>query len=82
MYDRFAWLFLTDMSLGGHQHNLFLVCLWLLDILSLVNSSFNFFIYYVMGSRFRVTLWGLLGRAPKKSMSKETVVSRVTQITE
>ena len=80
--DRFAWLFLPDMRLGGHQHNLFLVCLWLLDISSFLNSSFNFFVYYVMGSRFRVTLWGLLGRRAKKSASKEIVMSSITQVTE
>ena len=80
--DRFAWLFLPDMRLGGHQHNLFLVCLWLLDISSFLNSSFNFFVYYVMGSRFRVTLWGLLGRNRKKATTKEIEMTRSAQVSE
>ena len=80
-YGRFAWLFLPDISFGGPQHNLLLMGLWLLDIFSYFNSTFNFFVYYAMGSRFRVTLWGLLGRK-KKSMSKETAVSSGTQATE
>ena len=74
-HGRFVWLFLPDMNLGGRQHNLFLVGLWMLDVFSILNSTFNFFVYYVMGSRFRVTLCGLLGRKSKKWSCKQTVVT-------
>ena len=71
------------MNVGGRQHNLFLVGMWLLDIFSLFNSAFNFFVYYVMGSRFRVTLWRLLGRKARKAITtKETEITSGTKVTE
>ena len=75
------WLFLPDINVGGRQHNLFLVGLWLLEILYYLNSTFNFFVYYVMGSRFRVTLWGLLGRKAKKATTKGAAVTSGTHVT-
>ena len=70
------------MVVGGRQHNLFLVGLWLLDVFTYINSTFNFFVYYVMGSRFRVTLWGLLGRKAKKATSKEAATTSGTEVTD
>ena len=81
-YARFVWLFIPDINVGGPQHNLFLVGLWLLDVFSYFNSTFNFFVYYVMGSRFRVTLWGLLGRKANTATSKEKAMTSRIQVTE
>ena len=80
-YGRFLRLFLPDMELGGPQHNLFLVSIWLLEVFGFLNATFNFFVYYVMGSRFRVTLWGLLGRKAKKATSNGTAGTSVSQVT-
>ena len=80
---RFARLFLPDLNVGGPQHNLKVTIMVLLDVFYCLNSTFNFFVYYVMGSRFRVTLWGLLGRKGRKAASKEMTMSssfRDTQI--
>ena len=75
-------LFLPEMNVGGPQHNLLLVTLWLLEVFSFLNSAFNFFVYYVMGSRFRVTLWGLLGRKAKKAAYKDSSMTGGTSTTE
>ena len=81
-FVRFVWLFEPDVNVGGRQHNLFLVSVWLLDVFAYINSSFNFFVYYVMGSRFRVTLRELLGRKAKKATGMETAVTSRTQKSE
>ena len=60
-------LFLPNICVGGCQHNLFLMGLWQLDVYSYISATFSFFLCYVMGSRFRVTLWGLLGRKLRKT---------------
>ena len=77
-----ALIILPEMDIGGDQHNLLLVSLWLLDIFTYLNSTFNFFVYYVMGSRFRVTLWGLLGRKVRKATSKGAATTSGTEMTE
>ena len=81
-YGRFLRLFLSDMKSSGPQHNLFLVSLWLIDVFDFLNSSFNFFVYYAMGSRFRVTLWGLLGRKAKKATPKGMSGTNATHVTQ
>ena len=70
------------MNAGRPQNNLFLTGLWLLEVFSFINSSFNFFVYYAMGSRFRVTLWGLLGTKSRKTTTiKGDAVTSGTQVT-
>ena len=81
-YCRFLRLTIPDMELGGPQHNLNLVSLWLINVFDFLNSSFNFFIYYTMGSRFRATLWGLLGRTAKKATSREMSGTSGTYVTQ
>ena len=66
-----AWLFLPEMSTGRRNHNFYLAGLWILEVFSSINSSFNIFVYYTMGSRYRKTFWALLGRQ-KKAQSKQT----------
>ena len=70
------------MTFAGPQHNLNLVSLWLINVFDFLNSTFNFFIYYVMGSRFRATLWGLLGRKAKKATLKEMSGTSGTYVTQ
>ncbi|XP_076454853.1 uncharacterized protein LOC143289690 [Babylonia areolata] len=59
---RLVFLFLPEMSPGGKQHNFYFATLWTLEGFAFVNSSFNFFIYYTMGSRYRETFWAMLGK--------------------
>ena len=77
------WLFLPDIGVGGCQHKLFLMGLWHLDVYSYISATFIFFLYYVMGSRFRVTLWRLLRRRATDSTCRHscTVVCSRTEVT-
>ncbi|XP_076454865.1 uncharacterized protein LOC143289701 [Babylonia areolata] len=59
---RVVCLFLPEMSAGGRYHNFYLSTLWILEGFCYVNYTFNFFIYFVMGSRYRQTLSTLIGR--------------------
>ena len=68
---RFVWLFLPEMNTGRRHHNFFLTSLWILEAVSYVNSTFNIFVYYTMGSRYRETFWALVGRK-KRDKVKET----------
>ncbi|XP_076462771.1 uncharacterized protein LOC143295092 [Babylonia areolata] len=60
---RLVWLFVPEMNAGRRQHNLFFTCIWLMDIVTYINATFNIVVYYTMGSRYRQTFWQLLGRA-------------------
>ncbi|KAL8583871.1 hypothetical protein ACOMHN_040340 [Nucella lapillus] len=60
-----VWFLFPEMNIGDRYQNFFFVTLWLTQVLSFVNSTFNFFVYYVMGSRYRETLWALFGKNPK-----------------
>ncbi|KAL8625227.1 hypothetical protein ACOMHN_029985 [Nucella lapillus] len=53
---RFALLFLPEMVPGGRHHNMYMFGLWFVTITSYINATFNFLIYYTMGSRYRQTL--------------------------
>ncbi|KAL8597756.1 hypothetical protein ACOMHN_001714 [Nucella lapillus] len=65
---RIVWLFIPELRVGRSQHNLFFMCLWLLDMVSYVNAAFNIVVYYTMGSRYRQTLWGMLSRGSKTDL--------------
>ena len=52
-------LFVPEMSLGGRYRNMFRFITSVTELCAFVNSSFNFFIYYTMGSRYRATLGAL-----------------------
>ncbi|KAL8625225.1 hypothetical protein ACOMHN_029983 [Nucella lapillus] len=56
---RFILLFMPEMNAGRRNHNFFVTCLWILNIISYINATFNFLIYYTMGSRYRQTLRSL-----------------------
>ena len=52
-------LFVPEVNAGRRYQNTFLTVTWLLEIASYVNTSFNIFIYYSMGSRYRETVRAL-----------------------
>ncbi|KAL8567388.1 hypothetical protein ACOMHN_001776 [Nucella lapillus] len=54
--------FVREMRSGGRYHNFNLTALWISDIFTFFNATFNIFVYYTMGSRYRETLWSLFGR--------------------
>ena len=60
---------MPEMNAGRRHHNLFMTGLWVLNILSYINATFNFVVYYTMGSRYRHTFWALFGRKTTKSES-------------
>ena len=62
---RFVWLFLPEMNVGRRNHNFYVAGLWVLEIFAYINSSFNIFVYYTLGSRYRETFWALFGRKKK-----------------
>ena len=66
---RLVLLFIPMMNAGRRHHNFFFAGLWVINVLSYINATFNFVVYYTMGSRYRQTFWALFGR---KSKSKET----------
>ena len=59
---RFVCLFLPELNIGRRYHNLFTTGLSVLEALSYVNATFNIFVYYSIGSRYRETFWALFGR--------------------
>ena len=68
------------MNTGRRYQNIFLTGLWFLEIASYINSSFNIFIYYSMGSKYRETMKALFcrGRITTKSRSSDT--QRITSV--
>ena len=72
---RLAWLFLPEMNLGRRNHNFYATGLWIMEALSCVNSSFNFFVYYTIGSRYREKFRSLLGRNKQETAKKSTSIS-------
>ena len=69
---RFACLFMPEMNLGRRNQNFYMSGVWILDMSISVNSSFNFFVYYTIGSRYRQTFWALFGR--KKKAKRDFVI--------
>ena len=88
---RFAMLFVWELSLGGRFYNTYRLSKLTVMLCSYVNSSFNFFIYYSFGSKFRHTLRGMRCKrrgaaAARRAGSQGNVVSVsgvfITSITE
>ena len=67
MSCRFVLPFLPEMNAGRRHHNLSMTGLWLINISTYINATFNFVVYYTMGSRYRETFWALFGRKSPKS---------------
>ena len=78
---RFVLPFMPEMNAGRRHHNLFATGLWMVNIFTYVNATFNFAVYYTMGSRYRHTFWALFGRKSTKnkcSKSSEIVTAMST----
>lgn len=54
--------FLRDFVAGGPLNNVFFVTLTLTHLLVVINCSVNIIIYYTMSTRYRDTLWDMIGR--------------------
>ena len=66
-------LFVPDMTPGHRYQNTVFMLTWILEIATYINSSFNIFVYYSMGSRYRETVKALFcrGRASAKNSRRE-----------
>ena len=77
-------LFVPEMNAGRRYQNTVLTVLWFLEITSYINCSFNIFIYYSMGSRYRETVKALFfcgrGRVPAKSKNSNKEDSTATSV--
>ncbi|XP_076445901.1 uncharacterized protein LOC143283541 [Babylonia areolata] len=67
----FLWLLVPEMNSGRRYHNLYLTSAWISNMLTVINSTFNIFVYYPMGSRYRETLWTLCGRKTEAGKQRE-----------
>ena len=77
-FFRFVWLFLPEMNVGRRYNNFYLTGLWIMEALSSINSSFNFFVYYTIGSRYRRTFRALFGRSKRETAKKNTSINTTT----
>ena len=64
---------MPELNTGRRYQNTYLMMSWLLEIAAYINSSFNIFVYYSMGSRYRETVKALFcrGRASAKNSRRE-----------
>ena len=69
------------MNTGRRYQNTFLTATWILEIASYINSSFNIFIYYSMGSRYRETMKALFCRGRIVAKLKTTDTEQITTVT-
>ena len=76
---RLVLLFVPEINTGRRYQNTFLTASLILEIASYINSSFNIFIYYSMGSRYRETMKALFCRgrvvAKLKTMDTEQITT-------
>ena len=63
---------MPEMNAGRRHHNLYMSGLWMINITAYINATFNFVVYYTMGSRYRHTFWTLVGRKSAKTKANET----------
>ena len=68
---RVMQLFVPEMNTGHRYQNTVLMLTWLMEIPSYTNSSFNIFIYYSMGSKYRETMKALFCRERVATKSKD-----------
>ena len=81
---RFVQLFVPDMTPGHRYQNMVLMLTWILEIATYINCSFNIFIYYGMGSKYRETVKELFcGRrvSAKNSRKEQTATVSVVEST-
>ena len=64
-------LFVPEMNTGRRYQNTVLMLTWLLEIATYTNSSFNIFVYYSMGSKYRETTKALFCRGRVAAKTKD-----------
>ena len=76
--------FVPELSLNGKYHNTYFLMLLLQQIFLYINSSVHFFVYYLFGTKFRLTVQGMLCRRPRTEipaqMTSGVEVSTATKI--
>ena len=77
---RLMLLFVPEMNTGRRYQNIFLTILWFMEITSYVNSSFNIFVYYSMGSRYRETMKALFCRGRVTAKQRNTNIEETTAV--
>ena len=77
---RFCWLFLPEMNVGRRNHNFFLTSQWFKESFAYSNSTFNIFVYYTMGSRYRETFWALMGRKRRNKAKEKSNKTTTTTV--
>ena len=71
---------MPEFSAGRRYQNTFLTVLWFMEIASYINSSFNIFVYYSMGSRYRETIRVLFCRGRVVAKLKNTNIEESTAV--
>ena len=71
---RLACFVFPEMDIGRRNQNVYISGVWILEICMNVNSSFNIFVYYTMGSRYRETVWALFGRKKKGKTTRRSAM--------
>ena len=71
---------MPELNTGRRYQNTFLTVLWSLEIASYINSSFNIFVYYSMGSRYRETVKALFCRGRVAAKWKNTNTEKTTTV--
>ena len=77
---RFAGFILSELNVGRRYHNFYLTGLSVLEALAYVNATFNIFVYYTIGSRYRKTFWALFGRQKRDKTEGMSIVTKSTHI--
>ena len=72
--------FVPELNTGRRYQNTYLTTFWLLEIASYTNSSFNIFIYYSMGSRYRETVKALFCKGRVAAKLRNTNTEETTAI--
>ena len=71
---------MPEMNTGRRYQNTFLTATWFLEIGSYINSSFNIFVYYSMGSKYRETMKALFCRGRVAAKLRKTDTETTTAL--
>ena len=68
--------FVPELNTGRRYQNTYLMMAWLLEIAAYINCSFNIFVYYSMGSRYRETMKKLFCKSRRITAKWKKKVNR------
>nr|KAG5698965.1 hypothetical protein BaRGS_033478 [Batillaria attramentaria] len=75
--------FVPEMSLSGKYYNTYYFMINVQQLFIYINSSFNFFVYYYFGSKYRNTVRTLFcGKPPPKSKDSNAQLSTIVSNTD